>query len=291
MKALIFNHHPDYYWYTHTLLSSLGIECHMASKNLTFQMGANYSSVDEEGKLLVSGKWYSNQELFRNFYYKISNDLDGYDYYCTIHRDIAKNLPHGNKKVIYSTVVMWDIVDCNQIEKYTKISSVDYVKQFGGHRITYFVPQDGELTQKKYITQLISGYKTIYYDELLKLKNTYPVIIAGDHAAPDGIVNDWETLKHTALLVHNKDYGSCCNSVMKALDCGIPIYMSRKNRYVLGFDDIPEDCFIFSDENNIEKAYEKSLLIDNKKIQKQFREIKNIEKAKKEMQHLLESLI
>lgn len=290
MKALIFNHHPDYFWYTYSLLSSLGIECHMASKNLTFEMGADYASIDENGNLLTSGKWYSPEELFPNFSYTVSNNIDGYDYYCTTNRDIAKNLPYGNKKVIYSTVVMWDITGCNELDKYTKISSVDYIKQFGGTRITYFVPQRGELIEKKYITQLISGYRTIYYDELLRLKNTYPVIVAGDISAPDGIVNDWETLKYTSLLVHDKQYGSCCNSVMKALDCGIPIYMSKKNRYVLGFDDIPEDCFIFSDDHNIEDAYKKSLLTDNKKIQEQFRSIKNIEKAKTEVKNLLEIL-
>lgn len=287
MKALIFNHHPDYYWYTHTLLTSLGIECHMATEELTLKMGAEYASVNKDGKWIVSGKWYEPKELFPDFKYQTSNFLDGYDYYFTINRDIAKNLPFGNQRVFYSTVVMWDITGCNQFDKYTKISSVDYVKQFGGNRVTYFSPKRGKIPEKKYISQLISGYKTIYFDILNSLKEKYPVIIAGDEFAPDGIVNDWNALYQTTLLVHHKEYGSCCNSVMKALDCGIPIYMSKNNRYILGFDDIPEYCFLFSEDYTIENAYKKSLEIDNLKIQTEFRKVKNLEKAQQEISLLL----
>jgi hypothetical protein len=53
---------------------------------------------------------------------------------------------------------------------------------------------------------------------MMYLKQSYPVIIAGHPDAPDGIVDDWNTCDHRqALLVHHKEYGSCCNAVMKAL--------------------------------------------------------------------------
>lgn len=137
----------------------------------------------------------------------------------------------------------------------------------------------------------MESYKTIYFDEMMDLKKSHPVIIAGHHDAPDGIVDDWNTLSHTRLLVHHKEYGSCCNAVMKALDCGIPIYMSKENRYRLGFDDVPEDCFIFSDDYTIKEAYDLSELVDKFKIQSQFRKVKNLEKAKTEFKNILDRKI
>ena len=179
-------------------------------------------------------------------------------------------------------------IHCKIITKYKKISSVDYIKNFGGSRITYFVPQKGQLKEKKYITQLMGNYKSIYYDELMNLRSELPVIIAGDENAPDKFVNDWDILSNTSLLVHHKEYGSCCNSVMKALDCGIPIYMTRENRYKLGFEDVPEYCFIFSDHCNIKDAYIESKLKNNKTIQEEFRRVKSLENCTKELKQLLE---
>jgi len=287
LKVLIFNHHPDYFWYTKTLFESLGYVVDVASENLTFSMGADYSSISSDNKFRTGPLWYEPSYLFPGLELSVSNTIEGYDYYCTTNRDIAKNLPFDNKKIIYSTVVSWDIFKCNDFEKYKKISSVEYVKNYGGHRITYFVPQRGTIRVKKYITQLIENYKTIYLNELISLQNKLPVIIAGSEDAPNGVVNDWDILQETSLFVHHKEYVSCCNSVMKALDCGIPIYMSRQNRYVLGFDDLPESCFIFSDDCSIESAYQISQNIDNKSIQEQFREIKNLKNAKEEMKALL----
>ena len=287
MKALIFNHHPDYFWYTKTLLESLNIEVEIASEKLTFECGADYSSISSDNKFRTGPKWYEPKDLFPDIELKISNTIDDYDYYCTTNRDIAKKLPFDNNKIIYSTVVSWDIIGCNELNKYKKISSVDYVKNYGGHRITYFVPQRGQLKEKKYITQLIENYKSIYFNELMYAKHYAPTIIAGSEDAPDGVVNDWKILEQTSLLVHHKDYGTCCNAVMKALDTGIPIYMSKKNRYILGFDDIPEDCFIYSEDYSVLEAYEISKSIDNNKIQNQFRNVKNLNNANKDMRLLL----
>ena len=63
--------------------------------------------------------------------------------------------------------------------------------------------------------------------------------------------------------------------------------MSKKNRYILGFDDIPEDCFIYSEDHSILEAYEISKSIDNNKIQNQFRNVKNLNNANKDMRLLL----
>jgi hypothetical protein len=287
MKALLFNHHPDYLWYTKTLFESLGIETDVATEELTFSLGADYCSVSKNFKFQCGKNWYDPKILFPNTQFSYSNTHVGYDYYFSINPTIAENLPYDATKNIFGAVVIWHILQRNDFKKYKKISSVDYIKSYGGTRITYFIPQRGELKEKKYITQLMESYKTRYFDEMMHLRQSNPVIIAGHPDAPDGIVDDWSILSRTRLLVHHKEYGSCCNAVMKALDCGIPIYMSRENRYKLGFEDIPEFCFIFSDDHNITQAYEISNSIDNSLIQSEFRKVKNLEKAKEEFKTIL----
>jgi hypothetical protein len=287
MRALLFNHHPDYLWYSKTLFESIGIQTDIATEDLTLSLGADYCSVSKNFKFQCGKNWYDPKILFPDTDFTYSNTHVGYDYYFSINPAIAENLPYDETKNIFGAVVIWHIIQKNDFKKYKKISSVDYIKNFGGTRLTYFVPSKGKLKEKIYITQLIESYKTKYFDELINLKKTKPVIIAGHPDAPDGIVNDWDILAKTRLLVHHKEYGSCCNSVMKALDCGIPIYMSRENRYKLGFEDVPEYCFIFSDDYSIEQAYEISKIKDFSIIQNNFRQVKNCEKAKTELKELL----
>lgn len=287
MKALLFNHHPDYLWYTKTLFESLGIQTDVATEALTFSLGADYCSVSKDFKFRCGKNWYDPKILFPDTDFTYSDTHEGYDYYFSINPAIAENLPYNNDKNIFGAVVIWHMLQRNNFKKYKKISSVEYIKTYGGQRLTYFVPQKGSLKEKKYITQLMESYKTKYFDELMFLRETYPVIVAGHPDAPNGIVDDWDILSQTRLLVHHKEYGSCCNAVMKALDCGVPVYISRENRYRLGFEDISECCFIFSDDHDISTAYEISNTMDEIKIQSEFRKTKNLEKAKIEFKNIL----
>lgn len=287
MKALLFNHHPDYLWYTKTLFESLDIQTDVATEALTFSLGADYCSVSKDFKFQCGKNWYDPKILFPESEFTYSDSHQGYDYYFSINPTIAENLPYNNDKNIFGAVVIWHMLQKNDFKKYKKISSVEYIKTYGGQRLTYFVPPKGCLKEKKYITQLIESYKTKYFDELMSLKETHPIVVAGHPDAPNGIVDDWSILSQTRLLVHHKEYGSCCNAVMKALDCGVPVYMSRENRYRLGFDDVPEHCFIFSDDYDIAAAYEISNNMDENKIQSEFRKTKNLEKAKTEFKNIL----
>lgn len=288
MKALIFNHHPDYFYYMKTLFESLNIQTDAASEELTFKMGADYCSMSKDYKFRISNDWFDFDYLFPGLTFSVSNNIDGYDFYHTLNEHIAENLPHDNKKIIYSTVNYTAAIRLNNFNKYKKMSSTETIKQFGGTRITYFVPQRGVLKEKKYITQLMSDWwNRIYYNQLIDASKTLPVIIAGDKTAPHGMVNDWEVLSHSSLLVHHKEAGSCCNAAMKALDTGVPVYITKENRYNQGFDDVPDYCFIFSDDYSLKQAYELSQQKDNKRIQEEFRKVKNIEKAKEEFKQLL----
>jgi hypothetical protein len=109
----------------------------------------------------------------------------------------------------------------------------------------------------------------------------YPIIIAGAKESPDGVVPDLETLKNSRFLVHDKNYGISCNAILKALDSGCMIYISRQNRIQNGLTDIPDECFIFSDDISIKDAYHLYENYDKQKIQNMFRNVRNIENAKK----------
>jgi hypothetical protein len=288
MKALIFNHHPDYFYYMKTLFESLNIKADAASEELTFKMGADYCSMSKDLKFRISNDWFDSTYLFPNFTFSVSDTIEGYDFYHTLNEHIAEKLPYDNNKIIYSTVNYTAAKRLNDFKKYKKISSTETVKQFGGTRITYFVPQRGKLKEKKYITQLMSDWwNPIYFQQLKDAAKILPVIIAGDKSAPHGMVNDWEILSQTSVLVHHKEHGSCCNAAMKALDTGVPVYITKENRYNQGFDDIPDYCFIFSDDYTLKEAYEISQEKDNNIIQKEFRKVKNIKKAKHEFKKLL----
>ena len=130
--------------------------------------------------------------------------------------------------------------------------------------------------------------KSIFTSKLLELKNKgEDVIIAGAANAPDGVVMDWDVLSNTSLLVHYKNYGISCTCVLKALECGIPVYVTKKNKSEMGLDDIPDDLFLFAEDYDLETAINKSKDIDNKSIQTTFRKIKNLQITANYMKDLL----
>jgi hypothetical protein len=281
MKALIFNHHPDYTWQLQKTLNYLGIDCYLATHDLTFLCGADYCSSSSDFKLRQGPIWYTEEELFNEKVFKYKNDLNDIDYVFTMNSAITKNIKFNPKKLFFCACVSWDLTGMVDYSKYTKITSHFLADTFGGKYVPYFVPQRGILKEKKYISQLIEGFNnTPYYNELIDLKTKgLPVIIAGREDAPDGVVNDWDTLTNTSLLVHHKDYGTNCNAVMKALDCGIPIYISIENKNKIGMGDLPDELFIYSNSHSILDAYNISLNIDNVKISTIFRSIRNVESS------------
>lgn len=288
MKALIFNHHPEHIWEIKNAVEAVGVEPFIATERLTYQSGASYSSVNSEYKWLRGPIWFESKILF-NDDFKYSDTVEGFDFIFTMNKDIANQIFFDPNKLFFIAAVSWDLLGMNDKTKYTKITAHNLFHQYQAKYLPRFVEQKGSVENKKYITQLIQGFNnSIFTKKLIELKNKgMDVIIAGDTSAPDGIVNDWDTLKQTSLLVHHKSYGIVCTAIMKALDCGIPIYMTRENRYQNGLGDLPDEFFIFADDYSIEKAYEKSLNADNKKIQETFRSIKNMDRTKHQMKELL----
>ena len=83
------------------------------------------------------------------------------------------------------------------------------------------------------------------------------------------------------------DYYAVC----KAFDMGIPVYMSRETRQMIGFGDLPEEMFLFSDDQSIHEGYRKSLGMDNNYIQATFRSIYTLERTQNCIKNILETYL
>jgi hypothetical protein len=288
MKALIFNHHPEHTWEIKRSLEANGVDPYIATEKLTFDCGASYCSVNSNLKWRRGPVWFDSKELFEDNF-KYSDTINGFDYIFTMNRDIVNNISFDSNKLFFMACVSWDLNGMNDHKKYTKVTAHSKAEQFGAKFLPRFVPLNGNQKSKKYTTQLMEGFdKSIFTSKLLELKNKgEDVIIAGAANAPDGVVMDWDVLSNTSLLVHYKNYGISCTCVLKALECGIPVYVTKKNKSEMGLDDIPDDLFLFAEDYDLETAINKSKDIDNKSIQTTFRKIKNLQITANYMKDLL----
>jgi len=289
MKALLFNHHPDFLHHIWTLLKSLDVECYFATEKATLKVCDRSSTKTIQNKFELITNLYHPYELFPDMVnIQFTDNIDNFDMYFTIHPMIAENKNLNN--IVWNGVVHPELQSIFP-EKALKVTSVQNYKEYKALYLPYFVSKRGDHKEKKYITQLMTQFYSEHFMSLIRLKEKYSVIIAGHESAPDGIINDWEILSKTSLLVHEKNYGTNCNSVCKALDNGIPVYMSKKTKTLLGFDDLPDFMFIYSEDYSIEEAYKKSLDMDFNIIQSSYRQIRNIENSKIFMYNILQNLL
>lgn len=287
MKIIFFNHHSDeMYWQIKTF-ESLGHECHVATRKLTFECGEDYCSFNEQGKVQKGPVFYDWAELHPDMNLKFTDTIDGFDAAVTISGKIPPVLSH-KMKVFAFICVYYDIHKHNNLKNVTKIIPHPDAKKWNGHFVPKFVPQYGKIGKSIHVPQLMERFYNRYFQELYQLKIMgYPIIIAGAKEAPDGVVNDLKTIENSRFLVHDKDYGISCNAVLKALDSGCLIYISRANRIQNGLADVPDDCFIFSDDISIRDAFHKYESYDKSRIQKLFRDLRNLENASKHLELIL----
>lgn len=287
MKIVFFNHHSDeMYWHIKTF-ESLGHECHVATRKLTLECGEDYCTFNEEGLVQKGPVFYKWEKLHPDMELKFTDTINGFDAAVTI----SKKIPHvlaPKMKVFACIVVKYDINNFNNIKNVTKIIAHPDAKQWNGYFVPKYVPQYGKIGNNIYISQLMERYYTKHLKELIDLKlQGYPVIVAGAKEAPDGVVGDLDLLQNTRFLVHDKDYGISCGAVLKALDSGCMIYISKTNRNEIGLSDVPDICFIFSDDISIKDAYHKYETYDKKKIQESFRSIRNLDNAINELKKII----
>jgi hypothetical protein len=283
-KILIFNHHPDCVLYLYKAFKELGYQVDIATEKLAFNLGFSYYS-GHSGNFDIAGTSIKPEEfdpIFKNC--KMVNDAGSYDKYVSIRPEIYQMFGSN----------AW--FDCQlQAElgyKFDCIKSCNHqsAKHFGYEFCPNWIPYQNPLIEKKYITQIITELNSVKEtNELLHFKNNgLPVKIYGGKSCPDGYIRDNEILPYTSLLVHNKKFGINCYAVCKALDRGIPVYMEKFTKSLIGFDDLPDDLFFFREKYTIDEAYRLSLDIDNNKIQNVFRSIYTLDRLTKRIEEILD---
>lgn len=287
MKIVFFNHHSDeMYWHIKTF-EALGYDCHVATRKLTLECGEDYCSFDEEGHVQKGPVFYKWEHLHPDMNLKFTDTVEGFDAAVTISGKIPYVLA-PKMKVFACVVVKFDIDKFNGVDNITKIIAHPDAKQWNGHFVPKFVPQYGKIGPQTYISQLMERYYTMYLADLMKLKQEgYPVIVSGAIEAPDGVVHDLRLLEQTRFLVHDKAYGISCGAILKSLDSGSKVYITKKNRIEIGLSDIPDECFIFHDDISIRDAYDKYADYDKTNIQTIFRNVRNLNNAADKLKSVL----
>ena len=276
MKVLIFNQHPDCALYMYKAFSQLGAKVQFATEDLTLKLGFPHSST-KQNKFEVVNKLFKPEEFspeFKNA--EFTNTLE-HDLYLSILPEVSSIF--GNQAYFDAQMQLF-------IRQYgdlacKKSCNHPNAEIFNFKFCANWIPNQPKLENPRLITQLITQAQMMEETpELVKLKNDgFPVIIAGGDHLPDGFIRDIDILPYTSLLVHNKQFGINCYAVCKALDMGIPVYMSKYTRQLIGFGDLPDNVFIFKDDYSIEDAYKLSLSVDRKYIQDTFRSVYTLDRT------------
>jgi hypothetical protein len=280
MKILLFNHHPDCLTYLYTAFSELGIEVEIASERLTKQF-FHYSSTLENGTFQfadVQIKFEDFNPIYKNVV--IANDIN-HDIILSIRPQI---MSYFGKNAWYDCQMQGEFFRHNNDSIRTCNHPDSELMNF--KFCPNWVPQKELVKEKRYITQLMTAADIEPQTNILRnLKNKgYDVMIANWGE----FIKDYDILPSTSMLVHNKKTGMNCYAVCKALDMGIPVYMERFTRKLIGFGNLPEELFLFIDDMSMEEAYKKSLEMDNKKIQEIYRSIYSLDNLKKAVVNILE---
>lgn len=285
MKVLIFNQHPDCSLYMHKAFQKLGAEIEFATEELTLKLGFPHSST-KQNKFEVVNKLFEPQEFSKEFDNVKFVDHANHDLYLSILPEVFSIF---GDKAYFDAQMQLFIRQLGQMPCKKSCNHPD-AENFNFKYCANWIPNQPNLENPKYITQLITqAHMMEETPELLYLKdNNFPVIIAGGDHLPDGFIRDVDILPQTTLLIHNKQFGINCYAVCKALDMGIPVYMSKFTKKLIGFGDLPDDVFLFKDEMSIQEAYEKSLNSNRQYIQDTFRSIYTLDRTVQTLTNVLQ---
>ena len=288
-------HHPDVAHYMWRAFTELGHHVAFATEKLTLDMGFKYSSMKgEDNKFEVVDQLFEPSKLYPDMSeIYLHNNIENISEY----EIIWSMLPEITSLSKYGINTWFD----GQMQVYLRekrfaalpgIKSANHpnaweLNQF--HFVPNWVDKQPDLIEKKYITQMITECDLVSTTKELKALRDqgYPVKIHGGKKCPDGFIRDINILPYTSMLVHDKQFGVNCYAVCKALDMGIPVYMSKQTRDMIGFGDLPDDCFLFAHEHTIMEAFELSKLMNNADIQRTYRAIYTLDRTKKAIQTII----
>jgi hypothetical protein len=261
LKILMFCHHPDVLHYKWKAFTELGHDVYIASEELAYSIGFEVSSV-KDNKFEVVDQLFEPAELFPDMAdvkFADSIQKNEYDIIWSMIPNIIMLEKMG--ETTWFDCQMQGHLHNPDIQKIPTIKTSNHPQShlFNYKWVPNWVDVDAmpELKEKKYITQIITEIdKVDTTNELLELRNKgLPVKLYGGNKCPDGFIRDIDILPETGMLVHNKTFGINCYSVCKALAMGIPVYMSQKTQEMIGFGDLPKECFIYKEDYSIEEAW------------------------------------
>jgi len=268
MKILCFNHHPDVLHYAWRAFTELGHDVHLATEDLHKRVGFKYTSTkkQEDGnqyfevvdRLILPHVLFRDMEQEKIHWADEKRDIKAYDLVWAMLPEITSLRNYGVET--WYDCQMQGTLRNGQIQALPGIKTCNHpdAEDFNFRWMPNWTAQQPDLIEPRYVTQLITEMHNVdTTGEMLKLRANSPDIykIYGGEKCPDGFIRDINILPYTALLVHNKDFGCNCYAVCKALDMGIPVYMSRKTKERIGFGDLPDWLFHFKEESTIEEAY------------------------------------
>ena len=277
MKVLIFNQHPDCSLYMWKAMTEIGFDVSFATEELTMKLGFPHSST-KNNKFEVVNTLYHPHEFNECFKDVKFSDKTEHDLYISILPEVVKIF---QDKSYWDAQMQYFLRNFGSLQCRKSCNHPD-AEHFGFKFCANWTPQQKfKLDNPTFITQLITQANMMPETvELSSLKKQgHPVKIYGGDQCEDGFIRDIEILPHTSLLVHNKQFGINCYSVCKALDLGIPVYMSKITKQIIGFNDLPDELFFFKEEISIIDAYKLSLNIDRKKIQDTYRSIYTLDRS------------
>lgn len=291
----MFSHHSDVLHYMWQAFTELGHDVYIADNELTLACKFNYSSVINN-KFQVVDQLFDPGELFpdmKDCKFASISSMPSFSLVWSM-------LP----QVMYmfaNTIPTWFDAQMQSFLREPRFRDIDHSIRTANHPdaksinnfdfVGNWVNRQPDLVDPLYITQLITEAQLVdTTQELLQLKEEgLPVRIYGGPKCPDGFIRDKYILPFTRLLVHNKKFGVNCYAVCKALDMGIPVYMEKSTKELIGFGDLPDSLFIFREEYSIEEAYELSKLrIGNKINQDTYRSIYTLDRTKTQVKELLD---
>lgn len=284
MKVLIFNHHPDCALYMYKAFKTIGFKVEFATEELTKKVGFNCSSTINNKFELVN-KLFDPSELSAEFNNIVFSNNADHDIYLSI---LPEVFSFFGSKAYFDARMQNFIKNLGWIPCRKSCNHPD-AKKYNFSFCSNWVPKQPSLKNPIFITQLITQAHLVDTTvDLFNLKKQgHPVQLAGGDNLPDGFKRDIEILPYTSLLVHNKTFGINCYAVCKALDMGIPVYMSKITKELIGFGDLPDSLFFFKEEISILDAYKKSLSIDRTVVQDTYRSIYTLDRTIKTLQDTL----